>query len=76
MILIKDSDLGIPCDGCTCHRAAYALTMNLAVRYVRMYCPTCTAEFLQGAVKVLRDNESLHDYIETEHIAMGASING
>lgn len=77
MIVISDHELGTVCDSPSCTRQAiYVVTVNFPTRrYVRLYCPKCTAEFLQGAVKVLRGNESLHDYVQTEHLVKGASIN-
>jgi RNase P subunit RPR2 len=75
MMVLSEADIGIPCDSAKCTaQAMYVLVVKIKPRYVRMYCPQCTAAFLQGAVKSLRDGESLHDYVETEHLVKGYVI--
>lgn len=75
MIVITESDLGIACDSTGCTKQAYYVCMfKFTAPYARLYCPQHTAELLQSAATILKDGESLHDYIETEFLVKGNSI--
>lgn len=79
MIVISESEIGIPCDSGRCtNDAEYMVTLRLDQPLVRLYCKQCTGYLVNGAAKVLAANnsdESLHDYIETELLKTGRTIN-
>lgn len=76
MMVISESELGIPCDGGKCTRQAhYVCTVRADETLIRLYCAQCTATLLQGVAKVLHEGESLHDHVDTVHLLTGASIN-
>lgn len=76
MIVLHERDLEICCDSGECDKPArYVIILKLRIRTTRLYCSRHTAELLQRAAQVLRDDEDLHQYIDTEHLMRGASIN-
>jgi hypothetical protein len=82
MILIEEHEVEIRCDAgdksdSRCRsNARYVVTLKLSIPVVRLYCAQHTAELLQGAAKVLRQDEKLSNYVETEFLMKGQVING
>ena len=70
---ITDREVNIRCDGCT-KPARYIVRIKTPEPCARLYCSQHVAELLQRIALVLCDGESLHDYVETEHLLKGASI--
>jgi hypothetical protein len=78
MTVISEADLGIVCESGKCTgTATYIVTVRTHETLHRLYCSECTAILVDGAAKLLRDNDAgpLHEHVETEYLLTGVSIN-
>jgi hypothetical protein len=77
MILIEENEVQICCDAGDCKtNARYIVTLKLKIPVPRLYCAQHTAELLQRAATLLKKDETLSEYVETEFLMKGQVING